>query len=283
MIPHILTQKSLTVVIDGKAHTMASEHPAWEQAKQALSDEDWGRLEKLFDVQSAVQDYLDDEAEIEVKDGAVSYKGEVVHNQVVDRILEFMRQDLPYQPLVKFLGKLMENPSRRATDELYAFLEHKNMPLTPEGNFLAYKGVNDEFKDRYTGKFDNSVGSTLEMRRNGVCDDANIGCSNGFHAGSYDYAKGYASGGGNLMVVEIDPSDVVSVPLDCDCQKLRTSKYKVVAHYETIDAPPLDKELYDSGYDMDYDEEYTDTENEAWFAGYEAAKKDMMNKLNDNE
>ena len=85
------------------------------------------------------------------------------------------------------------------------------------------------------------------------------------------------------MVVEIDPSDVVSVPLDCDCQKLRTSKYKVVAHYETIDAPPLDKELYDSGYDMDYDEEYTDTENEAWFAGYEAAKKDMMDKLNDNE
>ena len=283
MIPHILTQKSLTVVIDGKAHTMASEHPAWEQAKQALSDEDWGRLEKLFDVQSAVQDYLDDEAEIEVKDGAVSYKGEVVHNQVVDRILEFMRQDLPYQPLVRFLGKLMENPSRRATDELYAFLEHKNMPLTPEGNFLAYKGVDNDFKDRYTGKFDNSVGSTLEMRRNGVCDDANIGCSNGFHAGSYDYAKGYASGGGNLMVVEIDPSDVVSVPLDCDCQKLRTSKYKVVAHYETIDAPPLDKELYDSGYDMDYDEEYTDTENEAWFAGYEAAKKDMMDKLNDNE
>ena len=177
MIPHILTQKSLTVVIDGKAHTMASEHPAWEQAKQALSDEDWGRLEKLFDVQSAVQDYLDDEAEIEVKDGAVSYKGEVVHNQVVDRILEFMRQDLPYQPLVRFLGKLMENPSRRATDELYAFLEHKNMPLTPEGNFLAYKGVDNDFKDRYTGKFDNSVGSTLEMRRNGVCDDANIGCS----------------------------------------------------------------------------------------------------------
>ena len=92
------------------------------------------------------------------------------------------------------------------------------MPLTPEGNFLAYKGVNDDFTDKYTGKFSNAVGQVLEMRRNGVCDDANMGCSSGFHAGSYDYAKGYASGGGNLMVVEIDPSDVVSVPLDCDCQ-----------------------------------------------------------------
>jgi hypothetical protein len=278
-IPHILTQESLTVVIDGKAHTMTHEHPAWEQAKQALSDDDSERLERLFDVASAVEDYLDEESNIEVKDGAVFFEGEVVHNQVVDRILEFMRQNLPYQPLVKFLGKLMNNPSSRATEELYTFLEHKNMPLTPEGNFLAYKGVNADFTDNYTGKFDNSVGQVLQMRRNGVCDDANIGCSNGFHAGSYDYAKGYASSGGNLMVVEIDPSDVVSVPLDCECQKLRTSKYKVVAHYETIEAPPLDKELYDSGYDMDYDEDYADTENEAWFAGYQQAKQDMLDKL----
>jgi hypothetical protein len=270
MIPHILTEQSLTVVIEGKAHTMTNDHPAWQQAKQALSDQDWGRLENLFDVESAVQDYLDDEAEIEVKDGAVSYKGEVVHNQVVDRILDFMRQNLPYQPLVKFLGKLMENPSRRATDELYSFLEHKNMPLTPEGNFLAYKGVNMDFTDKYSGKFDNSVGNVLEMRRNGVCDDLNKGCSAGFHAGSYEYAKGWAGGGGHLMVVEIDPADVVSVPLDCECQKLRTSKYKVVAHYETIEAPALEHHLYDSGYDDEYD-----VDNEAWFAGYQQAKKDL--------
>ena len=120
------------------------------------------------------------------------------------------------------------------------------------------------------------------MRRNGVCDDANVGCSSGFHAGSYEYAKGYASGGGNLMVVEIDPSDVVSVPFDCDCQKLRTAKYKVVAHYETIDATPLEHDLYDSGYDVDYDddEDYRDDENESWFAGYKQAQEDMKSPLN---
>ena len=282
MIPYILTEQSLTVVIEGKAQTMNNDHPAWEQAKQALSDSEWDRLQSLFDVESAVQDYLDEDASIEVKDGAVFYRGESVHNQVVERILDFMRQDLPYQPLVKFLGKLMDNTSRRAVDELYAFLEHKNMPLTPEGNFLAYKGVNSDFTDKYSGKFSNAVGEVLEMRRNGVCDDANVGCSSGFHAGSYEYAKGYASGGGNLMVVEIDPSDVVSVPFDCDCQKLRTAKYKVVAHYETIDAPPLEHDLYDSGYDVDYDddEDYRDDENESWFAGYKQAQEDMKNHLN---
>ena len=281
MIPYILTEKSLTAVINGKAHSMNSDHPAWEQAKDALGNEEWERLEKLFDVQQAVEDYLDEDAEIEIRDGQVLYQGESVHNLVVEKIMSFMRNGLPYKPLVKFLGKLMDNPSRRSVDELYKFLEHKNMPLTPEGNFLAYKGVNEDFTDKYSGKFDNSVGNVLEMRRNGVCDDANMGCSSGFHAGSYEYARGYASGGGNLLVVEINPADVVSVPHDCSCQKLRTSKYKVVSVYETIERPALEHELYDSSYDEEYDESVeTDEFNEGWFAGYQQAKKEMGDNNN---
>ena len=132
MNPYILTDESLTVVIDGKAHTMNHDHPAWQQAKAALKDEDWGRLSNLFEVDKAVDDYFDAEAQIEVKDGGVLFEGEPVHNLVVERILGFMRKGLPYKPLVKFLGKLMDNPSRRAVDELYSFLEHKNMPLTPD-------------------------------------------------------------------------------------------------------------------------------------------------------
>ena len=257
---------------------MNADHPAWQQAVDALKNEEWERLEGLFDVEQAVSDYLDHDAEVEVKDGAVSFKGEVVHNMVVDKILDFMRNGLPYQPLVKFLGKLMDNPSRRATEELYSFLEHKNMPITPDGNFLAYKGVKNNFTDFYSGNFNNSVGQTLSMIRNTVCDDANIGCSNGFHAGSYDYAKGYASGGGHLMIVEIDPSDVVSVPFDCDCQKLRTAKYKVVGVYETIDAPPLDDGLNDDYINQWVSDDGSDEDverddwNEGWYAGYKAAK-----------
>ena len=95
MIPHILTENSLTVVINGQANTMNSDHPAWEQAKDALKDSAWDRLENLFDVSHAVEDYLDSDASIEVKDGNVFYKGESVHNYCVDKILDFMRQKLP--------------------------------------------------------------------------------------------------------------------------------------------------------------------------------------------
>jgi len=279
MKAHILTENSLTVVIGGKAHTMNNDHPAWNQAKDALSNEDWDRLENLFDVEKAVVDYFDAEANIEVKNGGILYMGEHIHNLVVDKVLHFMKNGLPYKPLVKFLGKLMENPSRRAVSELYTFLEHKAMPITPDGNFLAYKGVDSDFKDFHTRSFDNSVGSVLQMTRNTVCDDANIGCSAGFHAGSHEYAKGYASNGGNLMVVEINPMDVVSVPTDCSCQKLRTAKYKVVHHMETIERP-LDEGLNDRYGDYEDEDGEVDEYNEGWYAGYQAAKDDKGGQNN---
>ena len=93
MIPYILTDKSLTVVLDGKAHTMNNDHPAWERAKTALRDEDYESLEQQFNVEQAVESYLDSEASIEVKDSAVYYEGEAIHNYCVDKILNFMRNN----------------------------------------------------------------------------------------------------------------------------------------------------------------------------------------------
>jgi len=271
-IPYILTDKSLTVVTNGKSMTMESTNPSFENAKKALADEQYELLEEMFDTPKAVVNFSG--GNIEVKDGVVLYKGENVHNHVVDRILDFMSNSLPYKPLVNFLDKLMENPSRRAVNELYSFLEHKAMPLTPDGNFLAYKGVREDYTDWHSGKFGNKVGDTNEMPRRNVCDDAYIGCSEGFHAGSLDYAKGYGNGG-HLMVVEINPADVVSVPNDCDCQKLRTSKYKVAAHFER----KLEEPLY--GEDESAGDE--SAEADAYNAGYEAAKRQFERRNSDSQ
>ena len=278
-IPYILTDNSLTVVVNGKAYTMDKTNPAFHQANEALKNQDADTLEQLFDTSKAVEDYVD--GNISVKEGVVRYKTEEVHGHVVGRILDFMRQGLPYEPLVKFLDKLMSNPSRRATQELYAFLEHKSMPLTPDGNFLAYKSVREDYTDWHSGKFDNNVGNTLEMTRNSVCDDANIGCSDGFHAGSLEYARDFGSSG-NLMIVEIDPADVVSVPTDCNCQKLRTCKYKVVSLFERKLEEPLCDDYGDYDHrdvdDCDYENQcdYTDSDYDAGYeAGYNEAKKTL--------
>ena len=277
MLPYILTDNSLTIVVDGKALTMESSNPSFIEAKRLLSEEKYDELPDLFDTPKAVERFA--EGNIKVSDGEVSYKGEVIHNHVVGRILDFMREGLPYKPLTRFVEKLMENPSRRAVHELYAFLEHKSMPLTPDGNFLAYKGVRDDFSDWHSGRFGNKVGDVNEMPRNFVCDNADVGCSDGFHAGSLDYAEGFGRGG-NLMIVEINPADVVSVPNDSDCQKLRTCKYKVVSLFKRKLVEPLCDEYGDYSHEDIYGEsdnydEVDESEdfNEGYNAGFNDAKK----------
>tara|TARA_R110000765_G_scaffold97709_5_gene183715 strand:+ start:124 stop:924 length:801 start_codon:yes stop_codon:yes gene_type:complete len=266
MTPFILTEQSLTVVINGKAQTMNRDHVNWVAAVAAVKAEEFESLEDLFDIAKAVPNYSN--GSITVEHGMVYHQGEEIHNHVVERLLHFMKEGLPYQPLVRFLDKLMENPSRRAINELYSFLEHKNMPLTPDGNFLAYKSVNNEFRDWHTGNYSNKVGDVQEMKRSSVCDDVDQGCSAGFHAGSVEYARGFGSGG-NLMIVEINPADVVSVPKCSDCQKLRTSKYKVVGHFEKKLEAPLVDDYYDGDEDWDSD---------SFNAGYDAALAE--NELN---
>ncbi len=86
------------------------------------------------------------------------------------------------------------------------------------------------------------------------------------------------------MVVEIDPRDVVSVPLDGEQQKLRTAKYKVVSHFEKKLEEPMCDDYGDYVELDDEDDEYTEgyeasIANDAYAKGYEAARKDLVDSL----
>lgn len=242
---HIKTNESLTAVIDGVPKTISVSHPSFDDAVQALSDGDIDLLDELLDIKTTLRTKLSTASAggISVADDGIYYNGELIHNYVVDKVFEFMDDGLPFQPLVNFLEKLMSNPSRRAVNELYKFLEHKNMPICEDGDFLAYKSVRADYMDHHSGKFSNHVGAVLNMPRNAVCDDAEIGCSYGFHAGSYEYAKTFGSGNARLVIVKISPADVVSVPHDCNCQKLRTARYEVVKNFERVYHNPLNTEF----------------------------------------
>ena len=268
----ILTENSLTVSLEGKTYTINSGHPSWRQAIESLKRKDYQALKDLISVKKAFSAFTGDK--VKVIDNQVFFIGEPIHNYLSGKILSFMEKGLPHESLIKFLERLMANPSRRAVNELYEFLSHKNLPITDAGTFLAYKSVRSDYTDHHTGNFNNSIGNTLQMTRNNVCDDHNQGCSVGFHAGSLQYASTFGGGESILLIVEIDPADVVSVPSDCNCQKLRTCKYTVVAKYDgplpehyTKDAASA----YDTGFDYQEDDsdlktgwedEDSDTEDE---------------------
>jgi hypothetical protein len=89
------------------------------------------------------------------------------------------------------------------------------------------------------------------MPRNKVDDDKLVGCSYGFHAGTLEYASNFAGGNDRLVLVEIDPADVVSIPVDCEFQKLRTCRYKVVQEYDR----PLSEPVYESRFSTENDDD----------------------------
>jgi hypothetical protein len=267
-VPFMWVDGNLTVILKNKAHQVIPDHTNYKLILEALPTATEDELLELVDIEKAVASFSD--GQVSIVNGKVMFEGEEVHGSISKRIIEFMSKGLPFQPLVKFLENLMENPSMQSQQELYDFLEHENLPITEDGCFLAYKAVSKDFKDKWRGTFDNSVGQVCEMRRAKVDDNRSQGCSAGLHAGALNYVANYGSvdAGDNIVIVKINPEDVVSVPSDCNCEKLRTCKYEVVGLYQGELPKPLykaefeadsyvDEDEYSTVYD-EYDEDYWD-------------------------
>lgn len=240
-IPYIITGSSISAIINSKSYSVDRSNAHAARILEALKNgEPAETLVGLFDLATAIKRYFQDADGIEVREDKVLYKGQPVHNTVTDRILSFLKEGLDYKPLIEFLKNLMNNPSRHSVTQLYSFLEKEGLPLTPDGCFIAYKGVDangwsissgpkEVVRIGYVndgGHIRNHIGDVVVMERNYVCDNPNVHCSHGLHAGSHEYASGF---GAKVVLVKINPKDCVSVPNDHDCQKLRVSAYQVVA------------------------------------------------------
>ena len=264
-VPFMWVDGNLTLVLNNRTYQVLPDHINYKMILEALPTATADELLDIVDVEKAVATFSD--GLVEIKNGQVTYEGEVVHGSISKRILEFMSKGLPFQPLVNFLNNLMENPSMQSQKELYDFLEHEHLPITEDGYFLAYKAVRSDFKDKYRGTFDNSVGKICKMQRAKVDDDRARGCSDGLHAGALNYVASYGSveSGDRIVIVKINPRDVVSVPSDCNCEKLRTCQYEVVGEYQG----ELVKPLYSANFtedeyaDYDEDEDY-DIRDDYW-------------------
>lgn len=243
-VSYIITNSgTITLNIDSSIYTIDTSHINYKKIIDILRSTNYNlmgeQLKILVDVSTALTKYTHNSDTISTQDvvisnGEIKYKGSVLHNVLVERILECQENNLPFKPILNFLTKLMSNPSFRAVEELYTFLEHKNIPITPDGCFLGYKKVREDYLDYFTATIDNSVGKLISMERNGVNDDCDIGCSKGYHVGSLQYANcDFHPGEGHLMIVKVNPADVVSVPKDCSCQKVRVCKYQVFGEYIT--------------------------------------------------
>jgi len=271
-VPFMFVDGNLTLVLNNKTFQVLPDHINYKKIMEVLPFATADELIVLADIESSAADFSD--GSIQIKDGQVTCDGVAVHGAISKRILEFMKNGLPFQPLMNFLANLVENPSMQSQKELYDFLEHECLPVTEDGYFLAYKAVGPNYMDKHSGEFRNCVGDTCEMKRANVDDDRSRGCSDGLHAGAINYVASYGNvdNGDHIMIVKINPRDVVSVPTENDCEKLRTCRYEVVGEYQGLLKKPLysatfsddtygDEDDGDDDYDVNYWEQYNSAED----------------------
>lgn len=279
---YILTNDgNVSAVVSGQAYSFGKSHPNYDKLISCLKKNNTELFEAYYDIVSHINNYC--EGYINCDNGSLSWDGIKMPNMFSDTIIDMIKQGFPFEPMLNFLDNMSQNPSDHAIVELFDFMQHKNMPITADGCFLAYKAVKNDYKDIYSSTFDNSVGSVCSVPRNSVDNNRDAGCSHGLHVGAIDYAKSYGGidldddeGGGNdgnrLMICKVNPRDVVSVPTDSRFQKLRCCRYEVVAEFNSI----FDKVVHLTSEDIQYMN--TKKRNREWVTEV-TAKIDKVNSI----
>lgn len=242
MIPNIITDTTITVVVDGQPYTTDRSNTNWERLVEALNspNTDTDEVINLMSPEASIKEASEDYGEITIDNGTLYFNHRPVGNALAQRILDLHNHGFNLGPWVKFAQNVYNNPDVRARDELYLWLETSGLPITEDGHFLAYKIVSSEFKDLYTGRMDNSPGKIVSMPRENVDTNRDRTCSQGLHFCSKDYLPYFGSwrnGNDKVVLVKINPADVVSIPSDYDNAKGRTWRYEVL---QEIDHDPME-------------------------------------------
>lgn len=232
--------KSLTWYVGDESYTVTDEHRNFHEihrkVRAGASKDD---ILPLFSNKTRVNRYFDKAGLYGCHfDGSTVWvNGQQVPTELSTLIIDHVNEGTDPTHLVTFFNKLLNNPSYQSQRELVSFIARHGLTITKQGNFIAYKGLRRDGSSVHagtatvngksvTGHIPNQVGSVISMPRGSVDDNRSVACSQGLHAGTWSYASSF--GRGETARVEIDPSDVVSVPKDSSEQKLRVCKYTVV-------------------------------------------------------
>ena len=240
--PFLIQGNNLVVVIGNKSHTISKTHITYQKVVDAIKAGDWDSVKDFIEPKKVVLKY--GKGNVTIEGDKLFWKGAEFHNSVAVRTINMLQEGFPVEPMINFMENLMQNPSMQSVKELYGFLEKNNLPVTPDGHFLAFKKVRSNFLDVHSGTMDNSPGKIVEMERNEVDDNRDRTCSAGLHFCSQSYLSHF--GGEKIVIVKINPKDVVSIPSDYNDAKGRACRYEVIGELGVDPDEAFDKTVQEN-------------------------------------
>lgn len=245
--PYVFSGDDLTIFLRGVPRTINSRNFPNAAARlteliqtQALNESNEEEILKLLDPPTMVREKLVHYGDVGVGQDIITYRGEPVRSYLAQRMLQMIAKGHDVAAWAKFMDKLYQNPSRTAVEELYQWLEKANMPLTPAGNFLAYKKVRSDYRSYHASPDGthllHEIGKSVSMPRNQVDDNRDRTCSHGLHFCSWHYLPHYYGNEGRVLILEINPKHVVTIPSDYDDAKGRAEEYLVYGEIDEASA-----------------------------------------------
>lgn len=229
---YTVTKCQITLFKNEESRSVVKGYPKFNVIKEALIKQDFSdtslqEVYTLLNLPDFVAKFSEGEITVDHENSKVWYGDFEIKNSICTQMMKMLSKQEDIHPLVRFLEKLLMNPKTNVVEELYSFLQHNDIEINEEGNILAYRSITYDFKDHHTKTMDNSIGKVVTMPRTLVDDNPNQTCSSGLHVAAYGYAKDFGSNS-RIVLVEVNPTDVVSVPTDYSGMKMRTCKFKVL-------------------------------------------------------
>lgn len=213
---YTITPNSVSLFGGGQTLTARDSHPNFKKIVSFIMAGKHQEAEKLFSITEFVKTATDNK--ITVKNGGVYYLNTQLHNAVCNKILDFVAQGLDVNPWLKFLEKLLENPSKYIYNNLYSFMEQYKLSIDDNGDIYALKAVKHNLKSKWTDILvQYVVGQTYAEPRVLLTDDQNDSyCGPGLWFGHEKFVFDYGSGNDHVLVVKVNPKDVIAIPsLSC--------------------------------------------------------------------
>lgn len=268
----------------------AESKPAvYEQINSLLSTEGLDIVEiatELFNLMSPeakVQEQIKSSfflsGSLSLRNGKIYFGEERLEDTLATHMLSLLddsnapKDEKMWRSYVKFLDNMYQNVNPEIREQLFRWMNYENQSgnafaITEDGCIIGYKGCQGTVLEpmskftgyaivdgvEYNGHIPNKVGSVVQMPRSAVTHDPSVGCSQGLHVGTRDYATLWAP---ILLLVKVNPRDVVSVPFECSSQKMRVCEYTVL---KVTDASDEHRMYYGSENDVVDGEELTSIE-----------------------
>ena len=284
-IPFVHSGNVLTLVLNGRSFEVQNDHPNFKKIVRGLKDltED-----QVYDLVVAKEEVKQQEGVVVNSDTVeLVIDGQVVDPVLADEVFSLERAGLPTDGMINFIRKLYNNTSSTVVERLLDFIKVNGITVDSNVDIIGYKAVKNDWFDKYSGTISNAPGTTVRMKRHKVDDDHECGCSKGLHFGSLDYVATYGGGDDKIIIVRIDPANVVTVPLSCNHKKVRTCEYYVIGEYNgklrqsVYQATDNVEEMYDSDED-DWDEEddlgWDDIDEDDWDDDMDDETDDMFDE-----